>query len=1122
MASIATGAEALLYRYEQTRMPLRAHVHFRESAGQGALRLFGELPRLLAVILCLSGFLCSLSGSVVEAQDDRLTGSSPGVVQARINAVVVKIPVTDGNDIKFMRLTTAEGLSQIKVSQIVQDNQGLMWFGTQYGLDRYDGYNFRVFVHDPKDGNSLSGSLIYELFKDRDGALWISSGQFLDRLDPATGKFRRFAVPFVRRISQDNAGTLWLATDEGLYNLDPTSGGIHKFSHDPKNPGSLASNDIKSSGEDRNGQFWVATNEGLDQFDRKTGKVSLHIPLHESLREFSFYEDRLGTFWIIYASGNGLASFDRKTNTVTRYSFYEREPPSTGLTGVQAMLEDKDGNLWLATQGAGLLKFDREHFKFIRYRHDLSDPDSLAEDRLNSLFEDKEGNIWIGLGATGVSRFATKASTFEKFPRNLGNPNSAGESLVGGIYEDHQGLLWISARESLTRLDRKLGQYKLYRLAAPGFAADLTGITEDRSGVLWLGTFSHGLIRFDRATGNFKSYRNNPNDPDSLSNNIVSKLLVDHNGTLWVGTWNGLNRFEASTGRFTRYKFDQREDDLYSELTEGPDGALWLGTAAGGLRRFDPATGQSKAYEHDVSRADSLSDSRVNSVHFDRSGTMWVGTQNGLDKFEAKTGTFTVYGKREGLPGNAVSCVLEDERNFLWMSTNNGVSRFNLRDETFTNYSTADGLPGPDFGGWNACYKSVAGEMFFGGFSGLTAFYPDRMADSTYGPPVVLTDLRLSGVPVNPDGGSPLEIPINHTDAITLSHAQNIFSIEFSALSYSNPETNRYRYKLEGLDRQWNEVGSDQRIARYTTLPSGNYTFRVQGATSTGGWTEPGTRLSIKVLPPWWNSWWFRAMYIVAIALLGWYAYQYRLHQIGKQFSVRLEERLNERTRIARDLHDTLLQSFQGLLLRFQTASDLFAARPKEAKQTLDGAIDQAAQAITEGRDAIQQLRPSAIVTNDLAVALKTLGEELSGSVTSDISSVFRVTVEGTPRTLHPALRDEIYRIASEALRNAFRYAQAKRIEVEIRYDERQLRLRVRDDGRGIDPRLLDGNGWSGHYGLRGMRERAEIVGGKFTLWSEIGSGTELELAIPASRAYAKRSGPPRLWLRGNNRWTKS
>jgi len=254
--------------------------------------------------------------------------------------------------------------------------------------------------------------------------------------------------------------------------------------------------------------------------------------------------------------------------------------------------------------------------------------------------------------------------------------------------------------------------------------------------------------------------------------------------------------------------------------------------------------------------------------------------------------------------------------------------------------------------------------------------------------------------------------------------------------------------------------------------------------------------------PVFWQTWWFRLSSAVAFALAVAAFFRLRMLQLTRQMNLRFEERLAERARIARDLHDTLLQSFQGLLLRFQAATNLLPGRPEEARKTLESAIDQAAQAITEGRDAVQGLRSSTVVTNDLASAISTLGQELASGETNPDAAEFRVEVEGTPRNLHPILRDEVYRIAGEALRNAFKHAQAQRIEVEIRYDERHLRLRVRDDGKGIDAKHLNEDGQPGHYGLRGMRERAKLLGGKLAGWSERDSGTEVELSIPASRAY--------------------
>jgi signal transduction histidine kinase len=337
-------------------------------------------------------------------------------------------------------------------------------------------------------------------------------------------------------------------------------------------------------------------------------------------------------------------------------------------------------------------------------------------------------------------------------------------------------------------------------------------------------------------------------------------------------------------------------------------------------------------------------------------------------------------------------------------------------------------------------------------------------------------------------------------------------AIGYTGLSFVAPEKVLFRYKLEGWDRDWQNVGN-RRYAFYTNLAPGHYRFRVTACNNSGVWNEQGASLDFAIAPTYYQTRWFQLSCVAAFMVLLWVLYRMRLRQLARQFNLRLEERVNERTRIARDLHDTLLQSFHGLLLRFQTASELFPTRTAEAKQTLDSAIEQAAQAITEGRDAVQGLRSSTVVTNDLALAINTLGEELAGGETNPNAAEFHVRVERTPRALHPILRDEVYRIAGEALRNAFRYAEAGRIEVEIRYDERQFGLRVRDDGKGIDSKLLNDDERPGHYGMRGMRERAKLLGGKLTVWSEVEAGTEVELSIPAAKAYATADGRRRSWL---------
>jgi signal transduction histidine kinase len=333
-----------------------------------------------------------------------------------------------------------------------------------------------------------------------------------------------------------------------------------------------------------------------------------------------------------------------------------------------------------------------------------------------------------------------------------------------------------------------------------------------------------------------------------------------------------------------------------------------------------------------------------------------------------------------------------------------------------------------------------------------------------------------------------------------------VFSLEFSVLSYANPERNRLRYKLEGLETGWNEVLGTHRMVTYTTLPPGDYVLRVQGATNRGVWNDKGVALRLRILPPWWSTWWFRSLAAALVLLSLGSAHHFRLQNIERRFNMRLEERIGERTRIARELHDTLLQSFQGLMLRLEVVDELLPQG--KAKKELEQTLERADQAIAEGRNAVYDLRSSAMITNDLAQAVKALGNELA---TQD-AAAFRLVVEGPTRDLHPIIRDELYRITREALRNAFSHARAHHIEVEINYAERLFRLRIRDDGEGIPPAILE-DGRPGHYGLPGMHERARQIGAKLSMWSGVSVGTEIELSIAGSIAYGTSPGRSRFRL---------
>jgi len=1031
-----------------------------------------------------------------------------GPPQAQIAPRVAHLGVTDGNDLRFVRLSRSQGLSQQRVTHIVQDDRGFLWFGTQYGLNRYDGYRFRVFKNDPANPQSLCDVHITALYKDRTGRLWVGCRDSVDRYDPLTETFVHYplmgssdaqAIAGVRHITQDHNGLLWLSTGNGLYSLDPATRSARRIAHDSSNPFSLSSSEVKSSGEDRFGGFWVATASGLDQLDRQTDRVTLHVPIQES-GDLKFYEDRLGTFWVLQSSGNGLSILDRRARRLTRYAFSSRPSSDRRWTGASTMIEDRHGDLWAGTLSDGILKLDRTQQRVTRYRNDPANLESPSENRITALFEDREGNVWTGFGATEPGFFVTRKLPFTPLPFDSRNPNNLGEMLVNVICQDRHGIVWIGTTGALNRYDPESKQLTHLDIPGSGIASDVISLAEDPSAeALWVGTDGEGLYRLDLANSQMRSFRHDERDPTSLSDDRVIRLFFDSHKRLWIGTINGLNRFNSAMNSFTTYRHGEPgTPHVYRSIAEDAHGMLWLDADGNGIQRFDPATGIFTPVALHANEKTLLYE-RVQSLHVDHVGAVWAGTGNGLYRYDPETAAITNYTERNGLPSNTVSCLYEDSFGDLWMGTSEGLSRLDPSRRTFKNYSPADGLPGLDFTGWSACFRGRSGQMFFGGFAGAVEFRPQELRELDGPPPIALTGLRVSGVAVEPRSNS-LPHALDYTRTITLSHRENSFSIEFAALSFRSPPTIRYRFRLAGLEPRWQEVGSDRRFANYTPLPPGRYQFQIQAATSRGPWGAPGREIDINILPPWWDTGWFKGLFaLVALsAIVG--VYLWRMRQIAERFNIRLDERMNERTRIARELHDSLLQSFQGLIYRLQAVHALMPDRPAEATALLEATLDSGDRAIAEGRTAVHDLRSNAPAAGDLADSLTALGNELAADAPASVS--FRVMVEGKARPLAPLVRDDVYRIAREALRNSAQHAEATHIEAELNYGERAFILRIRDDGVGVDATVLREGRRTGHWGLQGMRERAQTFGARLDVWSEQAAGTEVELSVPATIAY--------------------
>jgi ligand-binding sensor domain-containing protein/signal transduction histidine kinase len=1037
-------------------------------------------------------------------------------------------------NLKFTHLTTKDGLSQGYVTAILQDRRGFMWFATRDGLNRYDGNAFVEYKNNPNDPWSLSSNFIQDLIEDQEGYLWIATNTGVDRFDPTIDRFTRYlhdpnnpnsmGGASVKSIAQDDRGYLWFGTEDGgLEKLDPTNGNFTHYRND--SDGHFVGR-ITQVIADHRGDIWFVGERGLFYLNRGTTEIT-HPPATKNvLSATSVYEDESGNVWMLADSPlAGLVKYDRQAERLTTYPFAARTvaalaSTTNGGSANSTLAANGQNGFWVASS-LGLYYFDRRAQRYTRrFEHEESNPDTLDSNAIMSVYQDKGGVLWIGTENSGVNILNFRQEQFGLQQHRPGDRNSISPGRVKAIYQDSDGVLWVGLfPRALDRLDRKTGEIRHY-VPKPGdkdtlgAGTNVNSIYKDPAGYLWVGGGGGGLDRVDERTGRVKHYRHNSDDPNSLISNNLYTIYGDRNGHIWVGQEGGLSRFEPAKDGFTNYRPIPDNPASFANtvwaIYQDRSGTLWAGTWGGVLIRFDEAAANPFVnYTPDARDPHQLNGGGINTIHEDRMGRLWLGTFDGLYRYNRNNGTFIRYTETQGLPSSAIRCILEDGDGRLWLSTDKGISRLDPQKDTFRNYDLSDGLQSNEFS--TGCYQSPDGEMFFGGSNGFNAFFAENIRDNPYVPPIVITSFKIFNKPVSIGTHSVLKKAISYADSLTLSYRDNEFSFEFAALSYANSQKNHYRYKLENFEPGWNQVDSKQRLATYTNLDPGKYIFRVQGSNSDGVWNEEGVSLPILISPPWWKTNWFRAICAVAVLCLLLGTYQVRLQQLHQQFSMTLEARVLERTRIARDLHDTLLQSFHGVLLYLQTISNELPAG--NTKEKLDTVITQAEQAIVEGRGAVQGLRTSTVERNDLGLAIRALGEEVAAADTRARRPDFTVQVEGAPRNLHPITRDEVYRITGEAMRNAFRHADAKRIEVEIRYDHRQLRARVRDNGKGIDRQLISGDGRQGHFGLRGMQERAKLIGGKLTVWSEPDSGTEVELIIPAARAYLTSPARHRSWF---------
>jgi ligand-binding sensor domain-containing protein/signal transduction histidine kinase len=941
------------------------------------------------------------------------------------------------------------------INGIAQTADGYLWIGTDKGLLRFDGFNFRPVSFAAI--STASNVPILQLLTDAGGKLWIRP-QGADLVRQKDGKYEsvRYGPVAITALSKDNHGGVLVSDEEQ---------GTFRFMEDQVQKLGPALAPAVSLAETAEGKIWLGTlGDGLFLLrDGRVTQVNAGLPDRKINSLLAIGSDEL---WV--GTGTGLYRGIGK-------DFRRIELPSLlGLGNVQvlSLLRDRDSNIWVGTT-RGLLRINAKGISF-------SEENELrGEGGINVLFEDREGNLWVG-GARGLGR--VRDSAFVTY-------SSASDRRFehdGPIYVDPEGRTWLAPAQGGLYVLQNGKVQPVIPIPPDEVVYSISG----RADAVWVGRQRGGLTRLRFHNGAIASQ--GYTEANGLAQNSVYAVYESRDGSAWAGTLNG-GVSKLKDGHFTTYTTaDGLASNTVSSILETRDGAMWFATPSG-LSSF--SNGQWRTY----TTAAGLPSPKVNCLFEDSSGSLWTGTSAGLAFFASNR--FQVPRESPDVLREAIVGMAEDKSGRFWVATSDHVLRV-PRDKLLNGvveagdvreYDQADGLEttqGVERS--QSVVSDSAGRIWFSLRSGLSVVNPSQ-----------ITEYSLPALPhieaITADNNA-----ADLTASVRIPPSPRRITFEYTGLSLAVPGRIQFRYFLEGFDSSWSQPVA-AREAVYTNLGPRSYRFRLVASNSEGLWNGPETAIVLNVAPAYYQTYWFRLACIAAFLGVLAAAYQLRLRQLSREFNLRLEERISERTRIARDLHDTLLQSFHGLLFRLQAARNLFPGRPAEAIQVLDGAITKAEQAIAEGRDAIQGLRPAPVAQSDLAHLLTVMGQEIAGSQdTGRESPNFRVTVEGPRQTLSPILQDEVYRIACEVIGNAFRHANATQIEAEIRYDNGLLRLRIRDDGKGTDPKILKEGARAGHWGLPGIRERAKQIGARLDFWSEAGAGTEVELTVPASIAYAK------------------
>ena len=818
--------------------------------------------------------------------------------------LLIYIPLcAEGQKTKFERLP--EGISDLNTNCIIQDKFGFMWFGTNNGLNRFDGLSYKIYEHDLRESNSLSNN-------------WISD------------------------IAEDDSGNLWIATfGGGLNYFDRTTERFTVYKNNPSDPSSLSSNTISKLFIDSDQHLWICTDGGLNTIPKGSKKIQ-RINTHKLLQTSyisTIAEDEHQNLWL-GTMGKGLIIYHKKNKQVLQIPSLPSAQGQPQATNIRSMLKDRRGNIWIGTLEAGLYQASIDEYKkpsFKRFVHEGANAQSLSNNTVLSIYEDAASRIWVGTENGGLELFMPANGTFKHHVHSPDNEYSIASNSIWSICEDMSGTLWIGTfNQGVCKIDPNSDKFKSLnrsdRTFEPLYKNTISSMLELNAETILVGTDGDGIYAWNMLQNTFTHYPAKPGSAGSLSSSVVLSLMRDRSNDFWLGTWGGgFNRVKNASFSPTGFQQGHNGENVFT-TDEDREGNIWVGTWGAGLYRINKASKAERRFSQDNNDKKSISSSNIFKVFIDSHQRMWVGTLNGLNlvrnlsdklSFEhffhsdgaaslSSNSVLTIFedshsviwiGTAAGLDcynpkDNSISrsslpelckreikSILEDEHGNLWIGTNKGLLRYNVRKQEVSSFDKSDGVLVNTFS-IGACMKRTNGAFLFGGNKGLVYFYPDSVKSNPIQPPVYITDFKIFNKSIKPSSDSPLSKSSMFTDEIVISYKDAVISFEFIGLNYTHPEKNCYSYRLDGLEKEWNDVGN-LRVASYSSLEPGEYTFLVRASNNDKVWSDKPAQIRLLVRPPFWHTWWFRVLFSLMVSSLIYWLYRKRLERISNQLAAK-------------------------------------------------------------------------------------------------------------------------------------------------------------------------------------------------------------------------------------------